>query len=440
MAHPPVMPRASLRLLRRQRGAGALIVVLVLFFIMSMVAAYSSRNMIFEQRTSANQYRSTQAFEAADAGVEWALAMLNAGSIDDACTPVTVAPALPGLPPPSFRGRYISIDANTGAIAPKTWLNGATTQFLNVLCARDAGGWACSCPSNSAPVLAVPAGPGPAPAFRLTFVANGRPGVVGVRSQGCTRLSTSCLNDAQTATGGDATATVSALLALKGAVSTPPSAALTVHGDVAATSVLNVVNTDSNSGGVTIDAGGTVIASDAGLRTLPGTPVAVSIVSGDAALAALSPDLMFASVFGMRRDTYRQQPAAIVRTCPGQCAAADLADVVRLNPGRMLWLVGDVDLASPVELGSPTNPVVIVVNGNFTASAAGARVNGVVYSYNAAGQWATAGSGLIQGAAVAEGGLLGSATTSIVFDADILRRLRLQAGSFVRVPGGWKDF
>ena len=44
---------------------------MVLFFIMSLVAAYASRNLIFEQRTSANNYRSTQAFEAAEAGLEW---------------------------------------------------------------------------------------------------------------------------------------------------------------------------------------------------------------------------------------------------------------------------------------------------------------------------------------------------------------------------------
>ncbi|MBK7062382.1 MAG: hypothetical protein IPH51_18705 [Rubrivivax sp.] len=35
--------------------------MMVLFFIMSLVAAYTSRNLIFEQRTSANQLRSTQA-------------------------------------------------------------------------------------------------------------------------------------------------------------------------------------------------------------------------------------------------------------------------------------------------------------------------------------------------------------------------------------------
>ena len=60
---------------RAQRGAATLIVVMLLFFIVSLVAAYAGRNLIFEQKTSANQYRATQAFEAADAGLEWALAV-----------------------------------------------------------------------------------------------------------------------------------------------------------------------------------------------------------------------------------------------------------------------------------------------------------------------------------------------------------------------------
>ncbi len=61
--------------------------VLLLFFIISLVAAYAGRSLIFEQRTSANQYRATQAFEAAEAGLEWALAMLNGGRISATCLP-----------------------------------------------------------------------------------------------------------------------------------------------------------------------------------------------------------------------------------------------------------------------------------------------------------------------------------------------------------------
>jgi Tfp pilus assembly protein PilX len=41
-----------------QRGAATLLVVVVLFFILALVTAYASRNLIFEQRISANNQRS----------------------------------------------------------------------------------------------------------------------------------------------------------------------------------------------------------------------------------------------------------------------------------------------------------------------------------------------------------------------------------------------
>ena len=44
------------------RGAASLIVVLLLFLVLSLTAAYTSRNLIFEQKTSANQARATMAF------------------------------------------------------------------------------------------------------------------------------------------------------------------------------------------------------------------------------------------------------------------------------------------------------------------------------------------------------------------------------------------
>ena len=84
-----------------QRGAAALIVVLLLFFIISLVAAYAGRNLIFEQRTSTNQYRATQAFEAAEAGLEWAVAMLNGGRVTADCIP----PVPVDVTQPSFRQR-----------------------------------------------------------------------------------------------------------------------------------------------------------------------------------------------------------------------------------------------------------------------------------------------------------------------------------------------
>ena len=70
----------------RQRGAATLAVSLVLLFAMLMTAAYAHRSLLLEQRLSANQYREAQAFEAAQSGIDWAVAQLNqARPVDDRC-------------------------------------------------------------------------------------------------------------------------------------------------------------------------------------------------------------------------------------------------------------------------------------------------------------------------------------------------------------------
>ena len=62
---------------RSQRGAGTLAVTLMLLLVISIVAFYLNRGVLFEQRASGNQTRATLAQEIAEAGIEWATGMLN---------------------------------------------------------------------------------------------------------------------------------------------------------------------------------------------------------------------------------------------------------------------------------------------------------------------------------------------------------------------------
>ena len=167
------------------RGAATLVVVMVLFFIVALVAAYASRNLIFEQRTSANQYRATQAFEAAEAGLEWALTQLNGGRISAGCVP-RVDPATAD---DSFRQRYLDIAPDSGLVTARSRPDGTPRQAACVFTGTD---WQCSCPADAAPALAAPVGAGPFPAFVLRFHdrdLNGFPypaAVVRIESTGCT--------------------------------------------------------------------------------------------------------------------------------------------------------------------------------------------------------------------------------------------------------------
>ncbi|MBP6778821.1 MAG: fimbrial assembly protein, partial [Piscinibacter sp.] len=103
------------RIRRHQRGAAALAVTVLLLFVMALAVGLAHRNLIFEQRSSANQLRSTRAFEAAEAGLAWAQTLLDrGGAIGADCS---AADAVPG--DTSFRDRYLAFDAASGTLVPR---------------------------------------------------------------------------------------------------------------------------------------------------------------------------------------------------------------------------------------------------------------------------------------------------------------------------------
>jgi hypothetical protein len=230
---------------------------------------------------------------------------------------------------------------------------------------------------------------------------------------------------------------VHVVAALRGALPSAPVAALTAKGDVNATASLGVTNAEPTGSGVSILAGGSITALSARLQGPPGTPGSRTLRSDDANLAALTGDMFFVNTFGAWRATYRDQPAAITMDCSGGCTASQVRAKVSLNPGRVFWLVGDVALDSAGDIGSATEPVTLNVLGSITWTSP-VSVYGLVYSQ--AADWAASGTGRIVGAAIAEGAFSGGTTADIIYDSDVLNRLKTITGSFVRIPGTWKDF
>lgn len=421
---------------RCQRGAATLLVVMVLFFVVSLVAAYASRNLLFEQKTAANQYRSTAVLEAADAGLHWAISLLNGGRIGATCLPS-------GNPTDtSFRERYLAID-DAGAITPRT-LPAPSTVALNPSCVFDGNGWQCSCPDTTAPALAAPGGNEMFPAFRLRFSSMpGRPGLVRIEVNACSRADNACLDFPATGAANEARVTVSALLALKGGLAAVPAAALTAKGSVNSGSALGMtlVNTDPRVG-VTVNAGGAVTSAGLNLVTAPGSPAAASIVEEPAVLGALSTtpanNMMFARTFGLWPADYRLQPGAVELPCGGTCTAAQVRTAIAQHPGLVIWVDGALDVDTGGDIGTAEQPVVIVATGGVQFTAA-ATVYGMIYTQ--AAPWTTSGAATtVRGAVVAEGNVDGDSSATLVYDADILNRLRLKTGSFVVVPGSWRDF
>ena len=426
-----------------QRGMASLITVMVLFFVVAMVAAYTSRNMIFEQRTSVNQLRSTQALEAAQSGLEWATGLLNAGRVTDACLPSTSGAD------GSFRQRYLDINADSAAITPRKQSNAAD---LVAACVATTAGWSCNCPADGDWSLSAPSDTEIRPAFVVRFTqVSQRVRTVRIEVNGCTRLDTTCLSFAVADRSGstDGRALASAIVSMKSGLPTMPTAAITARGNVSGD--VHAYNTDASVAGITVQSGGLVTVADSRLHSVPGTPPESSKLENEPLFAsaklagtpAVIGDRMFAAHFGLWPNSYRDQPASVVLTCTPTCNDAVLRTAIADNPTRMVWVSGNLSIDTAADVGSASAPVVIFTTGSVTFTAP-ATVYGVIYggrdSNVAPGAFNLSGAGTIRGALIAEHAMVGAGDTSVVFDAAVLKRIRQTTGSFVLVPGTWKDF
>jgi hypothetical protein len=415
----------------RQRGGAALIFTLALFFVMTLVAGIANRNQLFEMRASSNQVRAAQAFEAAEAGVDWAMAMLNGMQpLDAHCAPA------PGRGVP-FRERFLAVDTATGAQSPVTWARGSASVAQQAACVREGSGWSCSCPPGAPPAL--PALPDLAPSFIVHFEPGPTPGTLRLLSTGCSAPAGDCAPGSGTVV--DATARVELTLGLLPGLAQWPAAALTARGGVdAGQAAIGFHNPDPASGGIALHAGGMVRAPQARLTGAPGASPSQTVVDGDAKLASTDAEQLFATLFGLAKPLWREQAAVAHVACDGECGPALSRALGHGTARRMVWISGSPQFSAPLTIGTPERPVIVASSGTMRLVGP-VQVHGVLHA--AALEWADDGSGgtpLLRGAAVSEGDFRGDAPANLFRDAAVLERLKAGAGSFARVPGSWKDF
>lgn len=422
------------RIRRHQRGAAALAVTVLLLFVMALAVGLAHRNLIFEQRSSANQLRSTRAFEAAEAGLAWAQTLLDrGGAIGADCS---AADAVPG--DTSFRDRYLAFDAASGTLVPRS-LPLAPGAALQAACVAsdDDGGWACSCPADSAPALDAPEGSTVRPAFFVHFEPAPRAGMVQLVATGCDHLGPAC-DPAAGAAFGAAGAELRATLAVLPALATLPGAALSARGGIDVDAALTLANQEG--AGITARAGGTIALPAAMLITVPGQDAAASLAALDPALAGLDAERLLTRLLGVDRTRWQRLPGVRTLDCSVDCAGMIAAATAPDAGVSMLWITGDLVLDGPLTLGSVERPLLLVVEGQVRLRG-GVTLHGVLVSL--AATWDTTGSAdaEVRGAVVALGDVRGDGTPTIVRDAAVLARLHGGAvGHFVRVAGSWRDF
>jgi len=418
----------------RQRGAATLISAVVILVLMTLIAFFANRNILFERKTAANQYRSTKAIEAAEAGIEWTIANLNSmRKITAACATSAVNTDV------SLRDKYLDPDGDGSYTEDPA---DPTTKFAAVgpLCSFIGGAWSCSCPAaGTNPTAAACSAPEGCPTFLVRFqnMANDAT-LVRVSATGCTNSQAPCVPGA--ATPADGTATVNQVMKVLSGLATLPAAALTAKGWVDfGANAISVTNTDPGTNGITINAGGDIngFINSGTVVSLPGTPPGASLVGDDASLSSMSDDQMFKSFFGMTKAQFQAAPSTTTVPCSGVCNSP-LQSAIDAG-ARAIWVEGDMTLNANATYGSPERPVILVVNGNAEVRGT-ITIYGVLYCQD--GTWDNTGGGDAQivGAAIAEGNFTATGTPNPTYDPNVLRRLRETTGQYAKVPGGWRDF
>lgn len=410
----------------RQHGAATLVVVMVLFFLMLLVSAYAGRTLIFEQRTSANQYRSAQAYEAAAGGLEWALAMLNSDQrIDASCEPSTDAGNN------TFRDRYLAMDLSADKVTPATPTNGRFAA-----CTRAADDWRCQCPTGTVPALVADATTGAAFVLEMMPVPAFTPAQpLRLRAWACSSTTDSrCYSNGTNNTDGYATQTMQ--VALVSALQQPPTAALTVWDKVTIPAGMTVVNQSPGDSAVAIRSGGDVDVPNPASVALPGgVPMDDGLVKYDQQIHDIYLRF-FQRHSGMSQSLFRKLPTTA--SCDGNNCTSILLEAAA-NGRRLLYANHDLTLPANTTLGSPEQPVMLVVDGALTLQGL-TNITGLVYAdelnwVNGASASSVRGATMVRSACCA--GVSGS--PSLIYDRDVIKRLQLGAGAYAKVPGSWQD-
>jgi hypothetical protein len=430
-------------LVRRDRGVAALTVVMILFFVMALVAAYTNRNLIFEQRISANSYRSARALDASEAAIDWTLSMLNGGRIGSNC-----ASSNNTVNDKDFRGNYLKFadigDTENEGRYEMVW-TGDTSKRMFPACISKDGVLNCICPilTSRTPTMVTPAdGVGTAFNVLLRTPTNAlQPGTLNIDALGCASIGTgagACYNQtSQFEVVSDAKSGVRAGIGLIQALPKAPVATLTVGGNATAASWNATtpgsgsnVRLDIISGGL-INPSLTYSASD---PSLPGLVAANN---------------WFRFRFGIASEIFKNQPAVITIDCAAGCNSTNLVDIRARFPRNPIWIEGDLTISSADQLGSmpnlpvppalpdpeDLNPIMLLVNGTLTV-AANVPIVGFIHANKIV--WSAAGASLV-GAMMTPGDFTATTSVTMSYNAKVLDVIRLYYGSFVRVPGSWKQ-
>ena len=194
---------------------------------------------------------------------------------------------------------------------------------------------------------------------------------------------------------------------------------LTVQGNAA------LSGNSAVTGSKGVNAGGSV--------TLSGSASASSINQNDATLANIPTETLFISIFGADYNT--------IQSSSTYYGAASSVPWGSPMSGR-IWVNGDVNLSSNVTMGTATNPVALIISGNFS-STGNVTLHGIIYVRGSVS--VSSGNFGVNGGMVVEQNVTTlSGSANVNYNVNILNLLAsagtINGGNYSKIPGSWQDF
>lgn len=393
----------------RERGAATLIIAMILLFTITLISILTARTTILETKITANEFRGKQAFESADAGMQYAIAYVGTGGATrSGSSPLVLTDTLGNNA--SYSGTLFDEDSTAAEV-------------LGTNCA-------VPIPENHV-----------------------------------------CINSTGSSDDAEFTRTISQLVLIASPISNPPKSPLTSKSIIDIRGSGSIINPEGNStiwSGHNMAFTGanpkTFVASPDPTATLDGSPneendlqafkaeltlagldssligaiaesstnddLAFDVVADDANLASLSGDEFFTNFFGYDPATYNS--TMVTTEIPGGMVAGSLSGLTK----QIIRVDGNAQLTSNVTIGTVAEPVVLIIDGNLFGAGT-VTVNGILY---VRGNWTGAGTLNIKGGAVVEGNVTGNGNMNIIYSSTVLGKLDDDLSKAGPISGTWRDF
>jgi Tfp pilus assembly protein PilX len=360
----------------KQKGAATLIVTVILLTAALLLLVFSAQYGVMQQKLTSNQTRANEAFAAAEAGLEFGLVYLAANS-----STVTASPS----------NGYINYGASNSSLTNVTLSN--NSQFSVV--------YTNPTQNNYQRILVTSTG---------------------------------------TSADGTATKVISEQAYQQESSFTTSASALKNFSLTGGAKVENMV-TDLNitiGGALTIDNGASTSTSS-GKSSSQGNYES-DVEQNVSTYSDMSETTYFQNVFGASKAAV--QSTAETSGSYYSNAGPDYSQALNGKKGETIYINqtngATVNIGQGVTIGSASNPVTLVVNGNLSIEN-GATIYGFVYASSPTSALNLAGGTRIYGG-IASGGSVNISNGVRVTYTKYPLTSSTSLGTFVRVPGTWEDF